>query len=91
MPERRSLAAIALCLVTLGCGRDYQERMLAKISARRIGCPPEEAVVSDIHRSGSRPRTWDVTCEEQGWECQNVWGRVTCTPLGAAAIMPASR
>jgi hypothetical protein len=51
------LSALALA----GCAS--QEHILQGVSAKRIGCPADHVVVTDIERSGTRPRTWEATCD----------------------------
>lgn len=86
MVERSLLVAFAFC-TTLGCGS--QEHLLAKISGSQMGCAADDVLISDVQRSGSRPRTWTATCREKAWECKNTWGRVVCRERADAPSGPA--
>ena len=71
----RLQAILVIVTVCVGCS---QEQVLTKVSARLVGCPPQDVVIGDVHREGTRPRRWTVACQSRAWECGNTGGRVTC-------------
>jgi hypothetical protein len=73
-------AALAISAFTVaGCS---QEQLMRRVSGHRIGCPAERVAVTDIERSGTRPRTWVATCDGRAWQCSNHRGTVRCVPVG---------
>jgi hypothetical protein len=79
--RRQFLLILVAFFAAFGCAS--QTQLLQKTSATRIGCEPEAVAISDVHREGTRPRTWTVTCQERMWVCSNDWGRVTCAPVAS--------
>ena len=81
--ERVMIGVPVLGLLALaGCASQMQ--LLQEYSARLIACPMEAVVVTNVQRSGTRPRSWNVACQDQAWVCAREWARVRCVRVEPA-------
>ena len=85
MHARPPLALLLATPLLAGCS---QTKLLRAATADRINCSPDAITLSDIQRSGTRPRVWRAGCAGQEWICTNTaYGHITCE---AQAPRPAS-
>jgi hypothetical protein len=74
--DARTPALVALVLfATDGCS---QTQLLQEASARKIGCPVDAVVITNVERSGTRVQTWNAACQDRSWACARHWGGFKC-------------
>jgi hypothetical protein len=90
--DARTPALVALVLLaTNGCAS--QTQLLQWATARKIGCPADAVVITNVQRSGSRPATWNAACQDRSWACAREFPGFKCVavePLSPTAAKPAA-